>query len=379
MSLNNAMHGVVFCAVLSYPVGILLCLRALGRPAYLGLLAIPLVYNHSFFWGFVHFNFAIGLAFLTLAVLIGNWSGRKAILVIILSIVTTLTHVYGLIVIGAYTGLWMLLGDRRVVSSRLWALAPAFIGFVVWSGMLVRAQGFAGYKWKGIVNRWSKVPESIAGGWRDNSEALVLCGLLLVMVVLSRRSVPTTRARWKQLSQHQRVAWAFIGLNAILYLGMPELSIAANNAVFRHAELAALALPLTLGAEDASDAPHWARLGLLALAASVIISSWHHFRRFDKEARSFDAIIDAVPERPRMAQLTYDRYGQVARAPVYIHFAAYAQAVRGGLLAVSFPVKFWNIPISVRSDMHGRPSPSGSSGIRNCSAGLAWTSISTLS
>ncbi len=357
MSLNHAMHGVVFCAVLSYPVGILACLRALGRPAYLALLAIPLVYNHSFFWGFVHFNFAIGLAFLTLAMLIGNWSGGKAILVVLLSIATTLTHVYGLIVIGVYVGLWMLFGDRRVVSSRLWALAPAFIGFVVWLGMLVRAQGFAGYEWKGIVNRWVNVPEAIAGGWRDDSEALALCGLLLVIGVLSYRSLPITRARWRQLSQHQQVAWAFIGLNMILYLGMPELSIAANKAVFRHAEMAALTVPLTLGAKDASDAPNWARLGLIALIASVVVSSWYHFTRFDKEARSFDAIIDAVPERPRMAQLTYDRCGQVARAPVYMHFAAYAQALRGGLLAVSFPVKFWNIPISVRTDIILPPIP----------------------
>ena len=77
MSVSCAMHIIVFCAVLSYLIGILLCLRALSRPAYLGLLAMPFVYNQSFYWGFVNFNLAIGLAFIALSLLIGNWSNPQ--------------------------------------------------------------------------------------------------------------------------------------------------------------------------------------------------------------------------------------------------------------------------------------------------------------
>ena len=351
MSLRFAMHAVVFCAVIAYPVGILLCLRALGRPAHLGLLAMPLVYNQSFFWGFINFNFAIGLAFITLALLIGNWSRRRALSVVLLSILVSFTHVYGLILLGLYVGLWFAFGERRLASKRLVAMIPAGMALILWLYLLSRAHGFSEYKWRGLFNRWSRLPESIAGGWRDHTEVLVLCGLGVAIGALSCRTAPVTTTRWKKLSGHQRVIWAFIGLNLLLYFGMPELSIAANKASFRHAEIAALALPLTLNHEEAGAAPNWARLFLVGLAFCVVVLSWYHFTRFDKEARSFDAIIDAVPERSRIAQLTYDRHGQVARAPVYLHFAAYAQADKGGFLAVSFPAQFWNIPMTVRSDV----------------------------
>lgn len=140
--LRFAMHLVVFCAALSYPLGILLCLRALDRPAYLSFLACPLVYNQSFFWGFIHFNFAMGLAFTTLAALVGSWSKNKALLVAVLSMLTALTHVYGLLVLGAYVGLWILFGDRQAALRRLPALAPALAALVAWVVLLPRAHGF---------------------------------------------------------------------------------------------------------------------------------------------------------------------------------------------------------------------------------------------
>jgi hypothetical protein len=357
--LRFAMHVVVFCVALSYPLGVLLCLRTLGRPAYLGFLAFPLVYNQTFFWGFIHFNFAMGLAFATIAALVGSWSKNKALLVAVLSMLTALSHVYGLLVLGAYVGLWILLGDRRAALRRLPALAPALAALVAWAVLLPRAHGFWVFKWSGVVNRWSKFPESIAGGWRDHTEALFLCGLVVLIMAFSRSSAPITISRWKALSDHQRVMWTFIVLNVALYLSMPELSIAANMTSFRHAEMAALALPLTVSARDAAAAPNWMRLCLVVLACGVVMSSWYHFNRFDKEARSFDALVSAVPERSRVVQLTYDRHGRVARAPVYVHFAAYVHAEKGGYLAMNFPARFWNIPVAVRADVELPAVPQG--------------------
>jgi hypothetical protein len=350
MPLRLALHIVVFCAVLSYPLGILLCLRALSRPLYLGLLALPLMYNQSFYWGFINFNLAIGLGFITLSLLIGKWSRRKAFLVVLVSLATALTHVYGLVMLGSYMGLWLLLGERRAASRRFVALIPAALALALWVGLVSKARGFEGFHWAGIANRWSKLLEAIAGGWRDKSETIFLCCIFLAIVAFSRRTMPITPSRWNRLSLHQRAVWAFIALHLMLYFSMPELPVAANKAIFRHAEMAALALPLTVASDDASAASTWLRLGLIALTVAVMGSSWSHFRRFNKEARSFDAIISAVPSRSRIVQLTYDRTGKVAHVPAYMHFAAYAQANKGGLLAVSFPARFWNIPVAVRFD-----------------------------
>ena len=348
MSPACAMHVIVFCAALSYPIGILLCMRVLGRPPILGLMTMPLVYNQSFFWGFINFNLAIGLAFVALSLLVGNWSPHKALLFVLVSIAIALTHVYGLVLLASYMGLWLLLGERRVAISRLAALIPTVLGLGVWIVLMWKASGLGIGRWGSLTDRWSNLPTSIAGGWRGNSEEILLVSIFLTIIVISRKTLPMTLSRWKNLNLHQRVAWAFIGVHLVLYFSLPELPVAANKASFRHAELAALALPLTVASEDSSAASTWLRTGLVALALVVTGNGWSHFRRFNQEAKSFDAIISAIPSRSRVAQLTYDRYGRIARVPVYMHFAGYVQSSKGGLVAVSFPAQFWNIPVAIR-------------------------------
>jgi hypothetical protein len=39
------------------------------------------------------------------------------------------------------------------------------------------------------------------------------------------------------------------------------------------------------------------------------------------------------------------------RTAAYHHFAAYAQARRGGLISRTFPQMFWNIPVDLRRDV----------------------------
>lgn len=113
MPLHRAINCIVFVSVIAYPVGVLLYLRALNRPAWVGLVALPVVYNQSFFWGFVNFNFAIGLAFITIALSVGYWTKRRALVVSLLTIVIALTHIYGLLLLTAYAALWFFSSDRR--------------------------------------------------------------------------------------------------------------------------------------------------------------------------------------------------------------------------------------------------------------------------
>ena len=69
-----AVQVVVFWSVVSYPLGIVMFLHAARRPLWLGLLALPIAYHRGFFWGFVHFSMGVGLAFMTLSLLVGSWS-----------------------------------------------------------------------------------------------------------------------------------------------------------------------------------------------------------------------------------------------------------------------------------------------------------------
>jgi len=347
--LHRAINCIAFCSVIAYPIGVFLYLRALGRPAWVGLLSLPVVYNQSFFWGFVNFNFAVGLALVTIALTVGNWTRRRAMIVSLMAIVIAMTHIYGLLLLGAYVGFWLLSGERRQAAQRLPALIPVALGLSLWAILIRGAGGARGMVWPAFAHRWSQFADSIAGGWRGYSERAGLLFALVVAVVFFRNSIPFTVARWKSLKVHERIAWQLVAVNLLLYFSMPELRVAAMKASFRHAQLAAMALPLALATETTRGASHWARPVLYLLGAYIVVSSWLHLRRFDVEARSFDAIAAAVPHGSRLAQLTYERQGSVAKVPAYLHFAAYAQANKGGLLAVSFPARFWNIPIGSKT------------------------------
>lgn len=219
----------------------------------------------------------------------------------------------------------------------------------IWAILIAGAGGPSGVRWPSFGVRCAKLAESIAGGWRGDSE---LFGLLLAaaaVVMFFRKSIPVTLSRWKSLSVHGRIVRELIAVNLLLYFSMPELGLAAMKVSFRHAQLAAMALPLALTPDATNLACNWARLGLCLLGAYVIGVSWLHFERFDAEARSFDVIAEMVPRGSRVAQLTYDRQGRVAKVPAYVHFAAYIQAEKGGLVAVSFPERFWNVPIKSKT------------------------------
>ena len=69
-SLELGMRVVVVLSLASLPIGLFALLRALGKPEWLALLSLPLVYNRAFFWGFVNFQLALGFALLALAILV---------------------------------------------------------------------------------------------------------------------------------------------------------------------------------------------------------------------------------------------------------------------------------------------------------------------
>ena len=60
VGIEIAVRCMVLLTVALYPLGVAAVLRALGKPPWLGLLALPLVYNRAFFWGFVHMTWPSG-------------------------------------------------------------------------------------------------------------------------------------------------------------------------------------------------------------------------------------------------------------------------------------------------------------------------------
>ncbi len=99
-------------------------------------------------------------------------------------------------------------------------------------------------------------------------------------------------------------------------------------------------------------------MGILCLIAGMsIVTAWYHLWGFDREARPFEKVMAAMPPRAKLLYIAVDRGGAWMRTAPYLHFGAYIQAEKGGVLAVTFPRFFWNIPVKMRADLALPPTP----------------------
>ena len=355
--LHWALRITVFIATLSYPLGVLLTLRALKKPLGLAFLVLPLLYNRSFFWGFIHFNLGLGLAFMALSQLVGPWSTAKGWRLAGLSLLSAATHVYGLLLLSLYTVAWLIAGERRKLLARVPWLVPAAIALAAWGGLLAKASGFGGAQWLPFQYRLREIGNSILGGYRDRSEDFILVAWLFVTVVLVWRSLPVSLRRWRRLAAHERATYILVIANLAGYFLLPVATATAKFINFRHVLIAAMLLPFAISEYDYSKRRLVAKLLPAALAAVALANTAFHLWRFDREAGEFDAVLALLPREPHLAQMTDQAGGAVMRSSPYMHFAAYGQAERGGVLADSFPLRFWNVPVKGRTIADGSAAP----------------------
>jgi type IV secretory pathway VirJ component len=358
VSLEVGMRIVILLSLALLPIGVFALLRALGKPEWLVLLAFPLVYNRAFFWGFVNFQLGLGLALLALAILVRpprGWASELTLAVLCALIVVT--HPYGLLILAGYIFLWLLLGERRALARHALALSPLALGLLVWGLWSGGSQGPPAYVFSPLLERLDDFEESALGGYRDASEARLLLGFLAAWAVLAAPAFPATRARWRALSHHERVLFAFTAVNLLLYAVVPSYTHLVGEAHARHAVIVVTLLPVLAARGGSLRRARWAKAALAILAAITIAIAWVHLIRFDREARGFDQVVERIPFGARVVGLIWDANGGVMRTKPYWHFTAYAQAHRGGLIADSFPRKYRNIPVRMREGLQLPPSP----------------------
>jgi hypothetical protein len=321
------------------------------------LLALPLVYNRAFFWGFVNFQLALGMFLLALAILVrprGGLARELALAALCTAIV--FTHPYGLLMLAGYLALWLLLGERRELARRALALSPLGLGALAWGLRAGQGAGPLRFGFTPLLERLDDFEESVLGGYRDTSEAGLLLGFFAVFAALAAPVLPLSRARWRALAFHERLLWLFAGANLLLFAVVPGNTSLVGELHVRHALLAAAVLPALVAPPSGARLRAGAGALVLLGLASVAIA-WTNLTRFDREARGFDAVIERVPFGARTLMLDWDPSGAVMRTGPYWHFAAYVQARRGGLVAETFPRMFWNLPVRLREDAGVPPTP----------------------
>jgi hypothetical protein len=336
VGLAGGMRIVVFLSLVVYPLGVMAILRAADKPAWLALLALPFVYNRTFFWGFVAFDLSIGLALLAFALYVSpRVSIRRDVALAAAVLGTTLSHIYGLALVIALVVAYAVVGGWPRLRARPWRFAPLAVGVLLWVLGAREQQGYGITISPPLGERLVELPHELLGGYADRSE-------LVVLVLFVAAWLPLVRVR--RLSVVERVAWLCAAGNLVAYFVLPQATFTAKFIHFRHAFLAASLLPIVARPPER----FLLRALPVVLAGVVAVNSWAHLVLFDREARRFDRIVDAVPPKARIVSIIFERDGDVMRTDPYLHFAGYAQAAKGGLLAMTFPATFWNLPVTMK-------------------------------
>jgi type IV secretory pathway VirJ component len=351
VGLDATMRLLELLSLVSYPLGVLALLRAQGKPAWLALLSLPLVYNRAFFWGALLFSLSLGPALLACAQLVRPRRGwREEALAAATCLVVVTTSLYGAAMVLGFAALAFALGERARLRERRLPLVVLLVGAAAWLWLGEASFSTGAWYFEPLGQRLGAFDDEILGGWRGPWEDALLLAFGAVWLALSASRLPVTRERWRSLAPAERVLLASAGLCALLYFVLPTHSPYAKAVHFRFALLAALWLPAAAGAEALERRPRLARGMLLGLAAASLALAWVQLPRFDREARAFDAVLAALPERPKALMLGFERDGRLLRTDPYLHFLAYAQARRGGVSATSFVGEFWHYPLRERAD-----------------------------
>jgi hypothetical protein len=351
LPLAIAMRVLVFASVVAYPLGVLAVLRATGRPAWLALLALPFTYDRAFFWGFVNFELALGLALLAIAWLERDDGGPgRGLGLALLGVAITLTHVYGVALVAGWVLLGLVAGEARRFRARVPALLPLAAGGVAWLALSARAEGRGELLFAPLRTRLLGYEHAVFGDYAGPGDEILWAVSLAALAFFCLGNIPWSPRRWRAATGPVRVAFLLAALDFALYWVLPTHTETALFVHFRHGLLAVALLPLVASGAPLAARPRTARavLATVALATAAIHGS--HLVRFDREARGFDAVLAHIPERPRLCMLSWDRNGGVVRTSPYHHFHAYALAARGGVIDFSFPELFWNIPVRLRPD-----------------------------
>jgi hypothetical protein len=331
----TAVKAVVTLAVVATPLAMDRLLARTGADRSLALLGIPLAFGFSFYWGFLNFIVAIpiGIAF------VASCHGyarrptlRRAIVLALFAIGLYFAHVLVLAVAGAAGALVIAAaapGPRAAALRVAPLLAPApFVALWAFrtqaSESLVRTPDL----WAIGAGRVLELPATLLG-YAGDREAGAMAALLAVAVVVigirPRRSL---------------LAWAPAAVALAAFLLGP---FRAFGTFYLYQRFAAFTAPLALAATLPGTSARRVRLGRALLLLLVV--GWMgiltlRFQAFDADARRFDTLVAAMVPARRVLALTFEPGSPAVGGFPFLHFAAWYQAEKGGVLGFSFATFF---------------------------------------
>lgn len=362
VDLRTATLLVASAAVAVIPISGGALLAALGRSRAMGLLLVPLTYNAHLILGFLNFVAALPLCLYGLALSVRQREDFKlprAIGLGLLMVLCFYTHVVPCALLMLGHALISLSRDWRAMGRAALTLVPSLPAVLLW--LLRSPAGTATAEAAGLGSGAQRAQFRTPAQALDQLSAWLLdvfagrgghgvmqlwAGLVFTLAAVS---LVQSLAAHRQLRLSVRVRLLLlVPLCAAGYLYLPS----GYGFIWPIAErFALLACILALPAIPRLE-------GLFApvvLSAVLVLSGVHvaqadrAFHGFADEVGDLDGALSAIPPRSKVAGLIFDRGSRHVRFSPFIHYVAYYQARKGGVVMFTF-ADFPQSPFAFRDE-----------------------------
>lgn len=323
---------VVSLSLISIPLLTGTLLRAAGADERWKWLAIPCAFGYAFYWGFLSFLVAVpfGLLFILQAMRFSAApSVRRGLWVAASSLALFFCHIIvlgfaSLIALGYIAGAhWR---DWKAVALRWLPYTAPLPLIAVW--MVVTYTNEA---------RVSSDPVVFGPlGYRLRQLLMQPAGqdsLFWICLLVTGAVVLLPKLMGSRFSREPR-RWLPFLLGLAVFMAAPHYVF---STAYFYQRLGIFLVPLWLFMWDAPAAgtrrPDWLVMPLIVL---WMLLNTARFAAFARETESFDRILDRMQPGGRVAALVYDKRSALFGGPVYLHFPAWYQARRGGIVDFNF-------------------------------------------
>lgn len=347
--------------VAGLPLSLAFLLRALGRPRWPSLLALPFTYGDSFGWGFINYLASLPLAVLACGLFVRTLTDaphrlRLAALHALVLLAVLLMHVQAFFFLALALP-WLLLTTRveggfRACRPALLSVVPGVAVFCVWGAgrLLAPAEVEAGAPWKAwgplfsernlsfkpFAQNLAELPRVLGNQLRDGSDHWVLYAAALLWVAAVVAVALGYRGTRRETGLSRLRLWGLGLLALLLYFVLPfDIRGAIYYLNTRYAHLAAALFAASLPPLARQLRPAFLVGGALAalLLAVPLVGA---FRAFDAEAAPLLHFAALSPPRPSVMGLIFSQGTRELTHPVFLHAAAVPARLRGGITNFSF-------------------------------------------
>ena len=336
-SINFAINIVVAASVAAVPVSLRWVLRKLNGDGTLAILSIPVAYGFAFDWGFISYMASVPLAVVFFGMTIDHEKRLRlglALGIAAFSILLFFSHVISLLLASlaslAYIAARTDRGFKNLLLTSLPYAAPLPV-IILWSLFMVSSEDVV----RESTILYPELSQRIAGLFVFHSglaglgdiPSIAMTALLLLLPPIA----------YRRITRDRQLLIAFATVTAVAVLS-PTVAFGSAYISERLIMFALMFWLLLWRSPRQSTTVALKAVPIVAL--SFVVVTFFRFKAFDDENRSFDALIEHMEPDQRVLQLPVDWLAPGFSSPVYMHFASWYQAKKGGLVEYNFAYNY---------------------------------------